>query len=216
MWTLDERTGDRAAAEQGRGKANPFLVGEPDDLDRKRQPLPAPVQVRDAGNRRDQSERAVPFAGVTHRIIVRAQHQARQARPVALIAAADISDRVEMRAHARLDHPGQDEIGGDLVFGRKENPRQLLWRLRDRSELVDPADDFIAEQELPRAAARHFYIAHALPVRRLPCRACSIDTISMPADHAARLSLVAAPIRLTSRQMRKSTFNSDLQGPFRS
>jgi hypothetical protein len=41
-----------------------------------------------------------------------------------------------------------------------------------------------------------------------------IDTSSMPADHAAGLSLVAAPIRLTSRQMRKSTFNSGLQVPF--
>src|SRR5258708_7696182 len=118
----------------------PLLSGEPDALERKRQPPPAPVQVRDAGNRRDQSERAVPFAGVAHGVVMRTQHQAWQARTLALVAAADIADRVEMRAHASLDHPGQNEIGGDLVFGRKENPRQMLRRLRERPELVDPAN----------------------------------------------------------------------------
>ena len=77
---------------------------------------------------------------------MRAQHQARQARTLALVTAADIADGVEMRGHAGIAHPGQNQIGGDAVFGGQENPRQMLRRLGDRPERVDPADDFIAEQ----------------------------------------------------------------------
>src|SRR3981189_1638388 len=73
-------------------KRTPPLIGEPHDLDRKRQPPPAPVQVRDAGNRRDQSERAVPFAGVAHGVVMRAQHQARQAGAIAFITAPELSN----------------------------------------------------------------------------------------------------------------------------
>ena len=54
-----------------------FLVGEPDHLDGKRQTPPPPMQIGDAGNRGDQSERAVPFAGIADGVVVRTQHQAR-------------------------------------------------------------------------------------------------------------------------------------------
>ena len=92
------------------------------------------------------SERAVPFAGVAHGVVMRAQHQARQAGPIAFVTAADIADRVEMRAHAGLAHPGEDQIGGHAVLRRKENPRQMLRRLGDGPELMDPADDLIAKR----------------------------------------------------------------------
>ena len=78
---LVESAGDRAAAEQRRGEPNALLVGEADDLDRERQPLAAPVQIGDAGNRGDQAERPIPFAGVAHGVVMRAEHQAGQ--PVA-------------------------------------------------------------------------------------------------------------------------------------
>ena len=121
-----EGAGDRPAAEQRGGKPHALLVGETDDFDRKRQPHAPPVQIGDAGNRRDHAERAVPFAGVAHGVVMRAQHQARQPGTFALIAAADIADGVEMRGHAGISHPGQDEIGRDAMFRRKENPRQML------------------------------------------------------------------------------------------
>ena len=57
--------------------------------------------------------------------------------------------RVEMRGHAGLAHPEKNEIGGNTMFGRKENPRQMRWRLGNARELVDPADDLIAEGPLP-------------------------------------------------------------------
>ena len=137
--------GDRPAAEQGGGKPHALLVGETDDLDRKGQPHAPPVQVGDAGNRRDHAERAVPFAGVAHGIVMRSQHQARQPRTVALVTAADIADGVEMRGHAGILHPRHQEIGRDAMFRRKENPRQIFRRLGNRPELIDPADDFIAK-----------------------------------------------------------------------
>ncbi len=56
-------------------------------------------------------QRAVPFAGVAHGVVVRAEHQAGRPRPLAFVAAADVADRVEMRAHAGLAHPGQDQVG---------------------------------------------------------------------------------------------------------
>ena len=140
-----ESARDRAAAEQRGRKAHALLVGESNDLDRERQPPPAPVQIGDAGNRCEQSERAVPFAGVAHGVVMRAQHQARQAGTIAFITAADISDRIEMRGHAGLAHPAKNEIGGDAVFGGQENPRQMLRRLGNGAELVDPADDFVAK-----------------------------------------------------------------------
>ena len=62
--------------------------------------MPAPVQIGDAGNRRDHPERPVPFAGVAHGVVMRAQHQARQPRPLAFVAAADIADGIETRGHA--------------------------------------------------------------------------------------------------------------------
>jgi hypothetical protein len=52
------------------------------------------------------------------------------------------------------------------VFGRKENPRQMLRGLGDGPELVDPADDFIAKRCAARSAAGHFCLAHAFPVQR--------------------------------------------------
>ena len=162
---LDERARHRPAAEQRRGKAHALLVGKADDFNGERQPLAALVQIGDAGNRGDDAERAVPFAGIAHRIVMRAQHQARQPRPLALVTAADIADGVEMRGHAGIAHPGQNEIGRGAVFRGEENPRQMFRRLGDRPEPVDPANDFIAEQGvLP--SGRRFCLAHAHPVRR--------------------------------------------------
>ena len=142
---LVKGAGDRPAAEQRGGKADALLIGETDDLDRKGQPYAPPVQIGDAGNCRDHAERTVPFAGVADGIVMRSQHQARQPRTVAFVTAADIADGIEMHGHAGVPHPRHQEVGGDAVLGRKENPRQILRRLGNRPELVDPADDFIAK-----------------------------------------------------------------------
>jgi hypothetical protein len=103
------------------------------------------VQIGDAGDRSDYPQRAIPFAGVANRIVMRAQHQARQARTLALVTAADIADRIEMGLHTRVAHPVQDQISRRAVFGGQENPREMLRRFGDFSEPVDPLDDLIAE-----------------------------------------------------------------------
>lgn len=144
--TLVEGAGHRPAAEQGGGEAHTLLVRKAHNLDREWQPLATPVQISDAGDRRDDAERTVPFAGVAHRIVMRADHQARQVRPLALVAAADIADGVEMRAHPGLTHPRQDQIGGLVVLFGQKNPRQMLRRFGDRSERVDPRHDLFAER----------------------------------------------------------------------
>ena len=82
------------------GEADALLIGGADHLDGERQAFSAPLQVGHAGNRRDQSERAVPFAGVADGVVMRAQHQARHSGPLAFVAAADVSDRVEVRARS--------------------------------------------------------------------------------------------------------------------
>src|ERR1700709_1739328 len=110
----------------------------------------------------------------------------------------------------------------------------MLRRLGYGAEPVDPADDFIAQRGRVLSGNRRLCLVHVVPVEaHCMARALSlfdafswrnpastslenamIDTSSMPADHAASLSLVAAPIRLTSRKTRKSSFNSGLPGPF--
>ena len=77
---------------------------------------------------------------------MRSQHQARQARPLAFVTAADVADGVEMRGHAGLAHPAQDEIGGGAMLRGEENPRQMLRRFGDRGQCVDPVNDLVAKR----------------------------------------------------------------------
>ena len=150
---LVEGAGHRAAAEQRRGEAHPLLVGKADDFDRERQALAAAVEIGDAGDRRDHAQRPVPFAGVAHGVVVRAEHQARQARPLAFVAAADIADRVEMRTHAGVAHPAQDEFGGGAQLAGQIDAGELVGFFGDRRELVDPADDLFAERSILNGVA---------------------------------------------------------------
>ena len=140
-----ERARNRTAAQQRGRKAHTLLVGKAGDLDRERQPLAAPMQIGHAGNRRDHAERAVPFAGIAHGIVMRAQHQAWCTRTLALVTAADIADRVEMRAHAGLTHPGQQQVGCRAVLVSEKNPRQMFRRFGNFCQFVDAANDEIAE-----------------------------------------------------------------------
>ena len=136
---------------------------------------------------------------------MRTQHQARQSRPLAFVAAADVADRVEMRAHAGRPHPGQDQVGRGAMFPGEEDPRQMLRRLRDRGELVDAADDLLAERR---------FAARPLPLSSHSCfsnderRAGShvlpnIDTSSVPAVWRIRSNALTgiSPARLTSPEM---------------
>ena len=142
---LVKRARDRAAAEQRGCEADAFLVGEPDHLDGERQPALSLVQIGNAGNRGDQAERAVPFAGIADGVVMRAQHQARQARGLAFVTAADISDRIEMRVHAGGPHPVQDEVGRRAMLGGEENAGQMFRGLGNLRQPLDPADDFITQ-----------------------------------------------------------------------
>ena len=106
--SLVERAGHRTAAEERRSETDPLFISKADDLDRERQALAVAVEVCDAGDGRDHAERPVPFAGIAHRVVMRAEHQTGRTRLLALIAAADIADRIKMRIHAGLAHPAQD------------------------------------------------------------------------------------------------------------
>ncbi len=77
---------------------------------------------------------------------MRAQHQAWQARNLAFIPAADISNRVEMRAHSGLDHPAQDQVGRRAVLWGQENACEVVGGLGNRPQPVDPADNLIAKR----------------------------------------------------------------------
>ena len=58
-----------------------------------------------------------------------------------------------MRAHAGVVHPPEDEIGGGAMLGGEEDAGEMLLRLGNRAELVDPADDLLAERKrLPHQA----------------------------------------------------------------
>ena len=85
--------------------SNALLIRKAGHLNGEGQSFATLVQISDAGNRRDQPQRPVPFAGVAHGVVMRAQHQARQSLSIAFITAADITDGVEMRGHAGVAHP---------------------------------------------------------------------------------------------------------------
>ena len=61
-----------------------------------------------------------------------------------------------MRAHAGRAHPAQDQVGRCAMLRGEEEARQMLWRFGDRAELVDPADDLLAQREILRPAAAAF------------------------------------------------------------
>ena len=129
---LVEGTGNGAAAQQRGSEPDALFVGEADHFDCERQTPSSFRELGDAGNRRDQPERAIPFSGIAHRIVMRPQHQARQVRPIAFIAAADVADRIEMRGHSGRSHPGEDQFGRGTMLPGEENPRQMYRRLGDR------------------------------------------------------------------------------------
>ncbi len=66
-----ESAGNGATAKQGRCEPNAFLIGKADDLDGEGQSLPALVHGSNAGNRRDQPQRPIPFAGIAHGVVMR-------------------------------------------------------------------------------------------------------------------------------------------------
>jgi hypothetical protein len=131
------------------------------------------VQIADTGNRGDQSKRAVPFAGIADGIVVRTQHQARQPRNLAFVAAADISDRIEMRAHSCLNHPVQDKVGRRPMLPGEKNAREMLWRLGNRCQPVDAADDLVAERRVLVPCAGRIHLTHAFPMpKAAPIHKC--------------------------------------------
>ena len=143
---LIERSCDRPAAQQRGSEPDPLLVGKARHFDGERQSPPSFVQIGDAGDRRDQPERTVPFAGVADAVVVRAQHQTRQTRSLAFVTAADISDRIEVRAHSCFNHPGQDQVSRRAMLGRQEDAREMRRRFGNRRQPVDPLDDLLAER----------------------------------------------------------------------
>ncbi len=122
------------------------------------------MEIGDAGNRRDQPERAIPFAGVANRIVVRSQHQAWQPGTIALVSAADIADRVEMRAHPGRPHPPEDQFSRRAMLPGQEDAGEVRFRLGDRAEFVDPIDDLLAEDEILQLGRFSVHLAHAFPM----------------------------------------------------
>ena len=69
-----------------------------------------------------------------------------EAGAFALVAAADVSDRIKTGAHACLNHPAHDQLGRRAMLGCEEDARQVIRRLRNLRQPVDPADDFLAKR----------------------------------------------------------------------
>ena len=90
------------------------------------------MQIGDAGNRRDNTERPVPAAGIAHSIVMRAEHQTRTANSRALVTPTDIADRIEMRSHAGFAHPRHQDFGGGAMLRREKDSRDRIRSLRDR------------------------------------------------------------------------------------
>jgi len=57
--------------------------------------------------------------------------------------------------------PAQDQVGRRTMLVRQKDARQMLRRLRDRRELVDPADDLIAERAVAVSGAALLHLMHA-------------------------------------------------------
>jgi hypothetical protein len=66
-----------------------------------------------------------------------------------LVAATDIADRVHMRGHAGLPHPGEDQVGGDAMLLFEKDAGDVGFVFRNRGERSArrsrvPAADFQA------------------------------------------------------------------------
>ena len=85
-------------------------------------------------NAGDHAERAVVFAGIDHRVDVRADQQALAARPSRPRTVPSASSR---DLKPRLAHPVGDAIGGAAVLGRQKQPHQPVRLGRNRAERVD-------------------------------------------------------------------------------
>src|SRR5438270_577639 len=68
--------------------------------------LAASHRLLDAAERGERAEIAVIAAGVAHRVDMRADHQRRRARRLALVARPDIAGGVDLRGEAGLRSPG--------------------------------------------------------------------------------------------------------------
>src|SRR5258708_18534494 len=82
-----KRPGNRPAAQQRGAKANALLVGKAQYFDGEGQTLALLVQRMHAFDRGDDAEHAVVFAGIAYRVEMRAEHEARRPRSVALVTA---------------------------------------------------------------------------------------------------------------------------------
>src|SRR5215468_9770140 len=124
---------------------------------------------------------------------MRSEHQTWQARTFALVASADVADRIEMGAHASLAHPAENEFGGSAMFAGQIEAREMVLHPGNRAEFRDPADDLFAEREPLKAGRICVDLAHFLPAWPL---AKSIPVRRRRA--AASMRLVSAPARLSS------------------
>jgi hypothetical protein len=57
---------------------------------------------------------------------MRAEHQARQPRPIAFVTSPDVADRIKTCQHSGLAHPAQNEIGRRMMLPREKNARKVL------------------------------------------------------------------------------------------
>ena len=70
-----ERARDRGAADIGCGKAEAFFLRERDQFDRDGEPPADPIEVLDHHEPGQDAQPPIVFAGIDHRVVVRAHHQ---------------------------------------------------------------------------------------------------------------------------------------------
>jgi hypothetical protein len=132
---------ERPAAEQSGAEAHALLVAEADHLDREGQSPFLLVQCLHAFDGGDHAEHAIVFSCVAHRVEVRAEHEAGEAGPAALVAADDVADGVEARLHSGFAHPAEHRFARGAVLTREKHSRQSTGQLGMPREAIAPLHD---------------------------------------------------------------------------
>ena len=133
--------GQRLATDQRVAEAHAFLVAECHDFDGEGQPSSGFGEGLHAVDGGHHAEHAIVLAGVTHRVEMRAQHQARQIRFDAFVPANHIADGVDARLHAGFPHPVEHQFAGGGVLRGQKDASEAIGQFRALGQCITAGHD---------------------------------------------------------------------------